>query len=40
VVTFHGPLQEGDEVTLVSAPEWMWLLVGDEVRVSGEFSSA
>jgi acyl-ACP thioesterase len=40
VVTFHGALQEGDEVTLASAPAWMWLLVGDEVRVSGEFSSA
>jgi acyl-ACP thioesterase len=40
VVTFHGPLREGDEVTLASVPERMWLLVGDEVRVSGEFSSA
>jgi acyl-ACP thioesterase len=40
VVIFHGPLREGDEVTLATSAQWMWLLVGDEVRVSGEFSSA
>jgi hypothetical protein len=39
VVTFHGPLRDGDQVTLASVPERLWLLVGDEVRVSGEFSS-
>ena len=37
VVTHHGPVESGHEVTLVSAPGSLWLLVDDAVRVSASF---
>ena len=40
VLTHHGPLEWGDEVTLASVPGRLWLLTGDEVQVSGEYTPA
>lgn len=37
-LTHHGPLEWDDPVTLASTPGRMWLLNGDVVRVSGEFT--
>jgi acyl-ACP thioesterase len=36
-LTFHGPVLLSDLLTLVSSPGRVWLLSGNEVRVSGEF---
>lgn len=38
VLTHHGPLEWGDQVTLATRPGRMWLLCGAAVRVSGEFT--
>lgn len=36
-VTHHGALEGTDQVTLATTPGRLWLVVNDEVRVSGEF---
>jgi acyl-ACP thioesterase len=36
-VTHHGALEAHDEVTLYASDGRLWLVVGTEVRVSGEF---
>ncbi len=36
-VVHLGPLEEGDDVTLASAPGRFWLVVDGAVRVAGEF---
>jgi acyl-ACP thioesterase len=40
VLTHHGPLEWGDEVTLAAVEGRLWLLVGDTVRVSGAYRPA
>jgi acyl-ACP thioesterase len=40
VLTFHGAVLESDDVSLVSVPGQMWLVVSGDVRVSGEFTPA
>jgi acyl-ACP thioesterase len=40
VLTHHGPLEWGDPVVLATAPGRMWLLNGDVVQVSGEYTPA
>ena len=37
VVTHHGPVESGHEVTLANAPGSLWLLVDGVVRVSASF---
>lgn len=37
-LTHHGPLAWNDPVTLAAAAGRIWLLNGDQVRVSGEFT--
>lgn len=37
-LTFHGPVLKSDELTLVSSPGKVWLLLDDDVRISGEFT--
>ena len=37
-LTHHGPLEWNDPVTLATAAGSLWLLNGDQVRVSGEFT--
>jgi acyl-ACP thioesterase len=39
VVTHHGPVESGHDVTLASAPGALWLLVDGKVEVSAEFSA-
>ncbi|MFI5035212.1 MAG: acyl-ACP thioesterase domain-containing protein [Acidimicrobiales bacterium] len=36
-VTHHGALEGDDDVTLIASGSRLWLTVGDDVRVSGEF---
>ncbi len=36
-LTHHGPLEWGDDVVVASTPGRLWLVVGDEVRVSGRY---
>jgi acyl-ACP thioesterase len=38
VLTHHGPLEWDDPVTLARAEGRLWLLNGDRVQVSGEFT--
>ena len=38
VLTHHGPVEWGVETTLATAPGRLWLLDGDTVQVSGEFT--
>jgi acyl-ACP thioesterase len=40
VLTHHGPIEWGDAVTLAEVVGRLWLLVGDTVRVSGEYRPA
>jgi acyl-ACP thioesterase len=40
VLTFYGAVLESDDVSLVSVPGQMWLVVSGDVRVSGEFTPA
>lgn len=40
VLTHHGPLEWGDEVTLAGAPGRMWLLTAAGVQVSGAYTPA
>lgn len=40
VLIFHGPVLLSDQVTLVSASGQLWLLVEEDVRVSGEITLA
>ena len=35
----HGPVEDGETVTLVTSPGHLWLTVDDSVRVSGHFNS-
>jgi acyl-ACP thioesterase len=37
-LTHHGPVEWGVETTLATAPGRLWLLDGDTVQVSGEFT--
>lgn len=37
VLTFHGPVLVSDEITLLSVPGKLWLLIDNDVRVSGQF---
>ncbi|MGA2968692.1 MAG: acyl-ACP thioesterase domain-containing protein [Acidimicrobiales bacterium] len=39
-LTFHGAILESDHVGLVGAADQMWLVVDDDVRVSGSFTPA
>jgi acyl-ACP thioesterase len=39
-MTHHGAVEEGQVVTLASAPGRIWLTVNAEVKVSGEFFPA
>ncbi len=38
-VIHHGPVEDGHDVQLVSAPGAMWLLVDDQVRVAARFET-
>ena len=37
-LTHHGPVENGHAVSLATKPGRMWLVVGEKVRVSAEFS--